>query len=71
MDDPDWHRYSNKLEKIAKWQSKIEMSLGFDPAEYFGGMIEDDEDLEHVKKDPRFSGKFNPSSELLLINRYV
>jgi hypothetical protein len=19
MEDPDWHRYSNKLEKIAKW----------------------------------------------------
>jgi hypothetical protein len=31
--------------------------LGFDPAEYFGGIVEENEDLKNVKNDPRFSGK--------------
>ncbi len=56
IDDPEWHRYSSKLEKIAKWQTKIEQSVGFNPAEYFGGVVPDHDDLNEIRKDPRFSG---------------
>jgi hypothetical protein len=45
INDPDWYRYSNKLEKVAKWQNKIEKKLGFDPVEYFGGMSITNEEL--------------------------
>jgi len=33
--------------------------LGFNPIEYFGGQVPDEETLEDLRKDPRFSGNFN------------
>lgn len=44
------------MQKVVKWQQKWEKKHGFDPVSYFGGMRVDD--LDHVAKDPRFSGKF-------------
>lgn len=40
LQDPDWHRYSAKLEKMAKYQSRLERKLGFDPSSYFGGDVD-------------------------------
>ena len=30
--------------------------MGFNPIEYFGGQVPDEETLEDLRKDPRFSG---------------
>ena len=54
LQDPEWHRYSQKLEKMAKWQSRC----GIDPIDYFGGGNVEGETLESMKRDPRISGKW-------------
>eukprot|EP00347_Sterkiella_histriomuscorum_P021386 403334153 len=58
MNDPEWHRFSNKLEKVAKYQNKLQLKRGFDPVQYFGGIQNDSELENQLVKDPRFSEMF-------------
>lgn len=72
MNDPEWHRYSSKLEKIARWQDKVQRKHGFDPFQYFGGINDSDDDLgDCSSKDPRFSKMFGKDSTKMLHNQYL
>jgi hypothetical protein len=51
---------------MVKWQTKCEKKFGFNPIEYFGGLVEEGETLKNIKKDPRFSG--NKNSCMLTVN---
>jgi hypothetical protein len=56
FNDPEWHRQSHKLDRIVSWQRANETRSGFNPVEYFGGLANEGESLEDLKKDHRFSG---------------
>ena len=59
--DSQWHKNSEKLEKIWNWQKDCESKYGFDPVSYFGGLSQNNQ-ASNVK-DTRFSLMFDKKLE--------